>query len=161
MDFSKFDKLVDQKKLKEDLEQAQQQSLEFDEVPKGTYIISFQDMAVKPTKAGDKLMFAAQAKIIETINSDKKQDGRWIFFNRVIFGNKVSERWNDGYAIDNVLGWFRKFELNPILEFESYVQFAADVEEAFTSEIQDKLEFKVEYDADAFNPIKILEVYDV
>ena len=158
MDFDKFDKLVDQKKLQNEADPAN--DVEYDDVPKGTYIISIQRMEVKETNAKDKLMFSVQCKIVETLDASKKQDNRWIFFNRVIYGNRVTERWNDGRAIKGVLTWLE--ELTDVkLDFKSYSTFADDVEDLFEDVVKDKIEVQIKYDPEAFNPISIQEVFDI
>ena len=95
MDFDKFDKMIDNEELQQQMEAAP----EFDDVPKGTYMAVIDKMEIKETKNKDKLMFAVQLGITETIDAPKKQDKRKLFFNRVICGNKTTERWNDGVAI--------------------------------------------------------------
>lgn len=157
VDFKKFDQMIDKKKLQSDMENAS--SNEYDEVPKGEYVISIENMEIKPTKAGDKLMFTVQAKIRETVNAPKKQDGRWIFFNRVIAGNRVTEKWNDGAAIKGVITWIKDLT-GEELEFESYSQFSEDVLDLF-QEISGNIEAAIKYDPEAFNPIKITDVYDI
>lgn len=95
VDFSAFDKKVDLDALQEEVKNADLSS--FEDVPDGTYIVGFDKMEIKPTKAKDKLMFAVQCKIKEGPHK-----GRLLFFNRVISGNKTSEKWNDGKAIKSV-----------------------------------------------------------
>ena len=157
VDFSKFDQTINKEQLRKDMEAASNQ--EFDEVPKGTYIISIDRMEVKPTKAGDKLMFAVQANIKETVSAPKKQDKRKIFFNRVICGNRVTEKWNDGAAIKGVITWIEDLT-GEKLEFVSYSQLSEDVV-SVVQDFADVMEAKVEYDPEAFNPISIKEVFDV
>ena len=84
VDFSAFDKKVDLDALQEEVKNADLSS--FEDVPDGTYIVGFDKMEIKPTKAKDKLMFAVQCKIKEGPHK-----GRLLFFNRVISGNKTSE----------------------------------------------------------------------
>lgn len=158
VDFSKFDAAVNQEELKKEIDEAPQ--VEFDEVPAGRYIISIESMEVKPTKAGDKLMFAVGARIKETVEAAKKQDNRCIFFNRVISGNRTTDKWNDGRAIKGVLTWLSEL-VDYEVEFASYSQFAAEVESIFKEEIEDVIEVEVEYDPEAFNPISIKNVFEV
>ena len=153
IDFSAFDNNVDTEQLAQDVANAPAQ--EFDEVPNGTYIVSFEAMEIKLTKAGDKLMFATQCKIKE---GDQK--GRMIFFNRVISGNKSTEKWNDGKAIKSVITWLEKLETKTVPEFFNYQDFADCVLDIF-QEVKDVVEAEVEYKADNFNPISIKEVFDV
>lgn len=156
VDFKQFDKLVDQKELKKQMEAAP----EYDDVPKGTYIAVIDKMEVKPTKAGDKLMFAVQLGITETINAPKKQDKRKIFFNRVICGNKTTEKWNDGIALKGVISWVEKLlDEGDTIEFKNYSQFAEEILDIF-QDICPGISVQISYDPDAFNPVTIEEVFD-
>lgn len=156
VDFSKFDKMVDKKALDEQIEKAGNQ--EFDDVPKGEYVVSIEKMEVKETKAQDGLNFAVQMKITETVDAPKKQDGRFIFFNRKIYGNKTTEKWNDGKAIAIACNWINKFA-DPQIEFDSYSQFADEVLDIY-QDLADSIELKVKYDPDAFINVSIEDVYD-
>lgn len=158
VDFSKFDEAVNSDELKKEINEAPEQ--QFDEVPAGRYIVAIESMEVKPTKKGDKLMFAVGARIKETVEAPKKQDNRCIFFNRVISGNRSTEKWNDGRAIKGVLTWLSEI-VDHDVEFESYSKFAAEVESIFKDEVEDAIEIEIDYDPEAFNPISIVEVYDV
>lgn len=153
IDFSAFDQNVDVEQLAKDV--ANEPAAEFDEVPDGKYIVSFEAMEIKLTKAGDKLMFAVQCKIKEG-----EQKGRMIFFNRVISGNKSSEKWNDGKAIKSVITWLEKLETETVPEFFNYQDFADCVLDIF-QEVKDAVEAEVKYKADSFNPISIKEVFDL
>lgn len=156
MDFNKFDKLVN----KDELQKQMNAAPEFDDVPKGTYMAVVDKMEVKTTKAGDKLMFAVQMGITDTIDAPKKQNKRKIFFNRVICGNKNSERWNDGVAIKGVISWIEKLlDEGDSIEFKSYSQFADEVLDIY-QDVCPEIEVKIEYDPDAFNPITIVEAFD-
>lgn len=156
MDFNKFDQMVNKDELKKQMEAAP----EFDDVPKGTYICNIEKMEVKETKAGDKLMLAVQLGITETVDAPKDQNKRKIFFNRVICGNKNTEKWNDGVAIKGVITWLEKLlDEGDTIEFENYSQFAEEVLDIF-QDICPHIEVKVSYDPDAFNTITIDEVFD-
>lgn len=153
IDFSAFDQNVDVEQLAKDV--ANEPAAEFDEVPDGKYIVSIEAMEIKLTKAADKLMFAVQCKIKEG-----NQKGRMIFFNRVISGNKSSEKWNDGKAIKSVITWLEKLETETVPEFFNYQDFADCVLDIF-QEVKDAIEVEVEYKSDNFNPISIKEVFDL
>lgn len=156
MDFDKFDKMVNNDEIKKQMEAAP----EFDDVPKGTYMAVIDKMEIKPTKAGDKLMFAVQLGITETIEAPKKQDRRKLFFNRVICGNKNTERWNDGVAIKGVISWIEKLlDDGDTIEFKNYSQFADEVLDIY-QDICPVVVLKIDYDPDAFNPVSIVEVFD-
>lgn len=158
VDFSKFDEAVNSDELKKEINEAPEQ--EFDEVLAGRYIVAIESMEVKPTKKGDKLMFAVGARIKETVDAPKKQDNRCIFFNRVISGNRSTEKWNDGRAIKGVLTWLSEI-VDHDVEFKSYSKFAAEVESIFKDEVDGAIEIEIDYDPEAFNPISIVEVYDL
>lgn len=156
MDFDKFDKMVDNKALKKQMDAAP----EYDDVPKGTYMAVVDKMEVKPTKAGDKLMLAVQMGITETIEAPKKQDKRKVFWNRVICGNRTTDKWNDGVAIKGVISWLEKFlDDGDTIEFKNYTQLADEVLDIY-QDICPHVEVKITYDPDAFNPITIVEVFD-
>lgn len=156
MDFDKFNKMVNQEELKKQMEAAP----EYDDVPKGTYMAVIDKMEIKPTKAGDKLMFAVQMGITETINAPKKQDKRKLFFNRVICGNKTTEKWNDGVAIKGVISWVQEILGDgDTIEFNNYTQFADEILSIY-QDICPQIELKIDYDPDAFNPISIVDIFD-
>ena len=158
VDFEKFDQLVNQKELKAQMEAAP----EFDDVPKGRYNCTIKSMEVKLTKNQDKVIFAVSLQIKDTIEAPKKQDNRYIFWNRVICGNKTTEKWNDGVAIKGVITWISKILTDDDipLEFKNYSQFADDILDIFQS-VCPSVELDVDYDPDAFNPITIKDVTDI
>jgi Protein of unknown function (DUF669). len=153
VDFSAFDEKVDLTALQQDVETAKTD--EFEDVPKGTYIVGIEKMELTLTKEEKKPMFAAQCKIKE---GDQK--GRMIFFNRVVGGNKNSDKWNDGKAIKSVIGWLKNLETATVPEFYNYSDFAECILDIF-QEVQGNIEMEVEYDAKKFNPISIKEVFDL
>lgn len=153
IDFSKFEQLIDEEQLAEDVKNAP--DTDFDKVPDGNYIVSIEAMEIKETKAKDKLMFTAQCKIKEG-----EQKGRMIFFNRVIFGNKSTEKWNDGKAIKSVITWLKKLETKTVPEYYNIRDFADCILDIF-QEIQDVVELEVEYKSEDFNSISIKEVFDI
>lgn len=105
-------------------------------------------------------MFAVQMGIIETLDAPKKQDKRKIFFNRVICGNKTSERWNDGVAIKGVISWVEKLlDEGDTIEFKSYSQFAGEILDIY-QDICPQIALSIDYDPDAFNTVSIVEVFD-
>lgn len=152
IDFSAFDEKVDLGELQKEVQEAPDNA----DVPDGKYIVGIDKMEIKTTKAGDKLMFAVQCRIKEG-----QQKGRMIFFNRVISGNS-SPKWTDGQAIKSVCTWVNKLlaEDEAPVEFINYQDLADQILEVFQS-IQDAVELKVDYKADAFNPITIKEVFDL
>lgn len=155
VDFSTFDDKVDLDELQKEVENAN--DTDFEDVPDGKYIVSIEKMEIKLTKAQDKLMFAVQCKIKEG-----EQANRMIFFNRVISGNKNTEKWNDGKAIKSVCTWVNKLldEDEEPIDFVNYQDFSDQILDVFQA-IQGKIEMEVTYAADKFNSITIKEVFDL
>lgn len=151
IDFAAFDSKVNLDELQKEVEAAD--SSAFEDVPDGKYIVGFDKMEIKPTKAGDKLLFAVSAKIKEG-----KYKGRLLFFNRVICGNS-SPKWTDGQAIKSVLTWLDKLETETTPEFINYGDFADCVLDIF-QEVQGNVEAEIDWKADNFNHMSINEVFD-
>lgn len=105
-------------------------------------------------KYGWARVLAVQCKIKEGPHK-----GRLLFFNRVISGNKTSEKWNDGKAIKSVCTWLDKLETETVPEFYNYSDFADCILDIF-QEVQGKVEAEVDWAAKDFNPITINEVFD-
>lgn len=151
IDFSAFDQKVDLDALQKEVAEADASA--FEDVPDGTYIVSFEKMEIKLTNKKDKLMFAVQCKIKEG-----EHKGRMIFFNRTISGN-ASPKWTDGMAIKSVCTWLDKLETETIPEFINYSDFSECVLDIF-QEVHGRVEAEVEWSANKFNPITIIEVFD-
>ena len=156
VDYDKFDKAVNAKELKAQMDSAPK----FDNKPveEGIYIVKLKSMEIKETKDHKKLMLSVSMQIVKNCNDSKDEVKRYVFWNRVICGNEYKENWNDGIAIAGVITWINELGYEPI-EFTSYKQLAEDVLEIYQS-AADEIEIKIDYDPDAFNPIEILEVID-
>ena len=155
MDFSQFDKKLNMDQFKKDLEDAKQNAGDdYPEVPKGKYTVKIERMEIRPTKNGEP-MFSAMCRI---------QDGEYkkncIFFNRKIYGNKESDKWNDAKAVQTVITWLDKLQTETIPEFKSYSQFNECVLDIFDECEEYGIMLDVDYDPEGFNPIKITDVYD-
>ena len=153
VDFSAFDDKVDLNALQKEVEESS--GSDFEDVPDGTYIVSVEKMELTMTKETNKPMFAVQFKIKEGEHKD-----RMFFFNRVVGGNKNSDKWNDGKAIKSVTTWLEKLETETVPEFFNYADFAECILDIF-QEIQNKVEIEVDYAAKKFNSVSIKEVYDL
>ena len=150
IDFNKFDQMINTDELKKQMEAAP----EYDDVPAGTYMAVIDKMEIKETKNKDGLIFAVQMGITETINAPKKQD------KRKIFGNKTTDKWNDGIAIKGVISWIEKLlDEGDTIEFKNYSQFADEVLDIY-QDICPQIALKIDYDPDAFNTVSIVEVFD-
>ena len=150
MDFSAFDKQVDVEQLKNDAEEIKKNGGNFPELPAGTYMVKLDKLELGSTK-DNRPMMRGQFSIIE--GQYKKQK---IFVNRVVYGTK-----NDANMIANVLGFLESLapseEIGPFV-FNGYAalsELILDVAEDVAN-----LTYEVEYDADEFNPISIMEVFE-
>lgn len=154
-DFSAFDAKINKEQFEKDLAEAKANAGEdYPEVPKGNYTVKIERLEIKPTKSGEP-MFSAMCRI---------QDGQFkkscIFFNRKIYGNKESDKWNDAKAVQTVLTWLDKLQTETIPEFKSYSQFNECVLDIFDECEEYNLLLDVDYDPEGFNPIKIKDVYE-
>lgn len=174
MDFSKFDKEVNKEQLLKDYNEAKENggTGDYGEVPKGTYLVKIENMEIKATKQKGEPMFSVMCRILEAVDDGdnekaikymerfKKCKTPCIFFNRKIFGNKETDKWNDGKAIATVTGWLDKLDTETIPVFEGYNEFANLVLDIMEEVEEYKLTLEVEYDSEDFNPIKIVEVFE-
>lgn len=162
IDFSKFDELANKEQLEKDYKDAIENggTGEYDEVPAGTYVVKIENMEIKATKDKGEPMFSVMCRIVEDEEHDGKFVKNCIFFNRKIYGNKESDKWNDGKAIATVTGWLDKLETETVPEFKSYSQFAECVLDIMEEVEEYKLLLEVKYDKDKFNPISIVEVFE-
>ena len=164
MDFSKFDKTLNndmEKQIKDAKENGAGESLE---TPAGSYVAKVEKMELGATK-DERPMFKVQLRVIEAgeeANDDVveylshfKNKKPCLFMNRVIYGTK-----NDANMIASVIGWLEKLETETVPEFRNYSQFADLILDIF-EEVADSVELAVDYDPDAFNSISISEVYDI
>lgn len=158
MDFSKFDKKVDMKKIEEQKKAAAENS--FEDVPAGKYIAKIESMELGATK-DERPMFKVQMRLVDGSGlvereflSKYKNKKPCVFMNRVIFGTK-----DDGRMIQSVETWLTKIfpDDNPIV-FSGYNDFAEQILDI--AEDCDSLEFEIDYDSSKFNSISILEVFD-
>lgn len=154
IDFSKFDKEVDTKKLAEEVKEAAQNS-EFPTVPAGNYVVSLEKLEVGETK-DHRPMLKGQFRIKEDEDGDDTYGNQCLFYNRVLYGTK-----NDANMIAAAVGFLTSLEpsedIGPVT-FESYSQFA-DLALDIAEDVEE-LEYLVKYDPDAFNSIHVEEVYE-
>lgn len=162
MDFSRFDKAIDNEQFKKDYEDAIKNggTGDYEEVPAGTYVVKIESMEIGATKEKGEPIFKAMCRIVEDDDHDGKFKKHCIFFNRKIYGNKETDKWNDAKAIGTVTGWLDKLETDTVPVFENYSQFSELVMDIMEEVEQDKLLLEVEYDKDNFNPIHIEEVFE-
>lgn len=156
MDFSKFDKQVDIEALKKDVHEAEKNGgIGYKEVPVGEYLGKIEKLEIGETKDG-RPMLKVQFRITEG-----EFNNSCLFMNRVLFGTK-----NDANMIASAIGWLQTLDAadedgNVIpVTFDSYSQFNELVMDIMEN-IDGILEYKVEYDPEAFNNISIEDIFEV
>lgn len=154
MDFSKFDKEVDLEQLKRDAAEAEENGGfgDFPEIEAGTYVGKIEKMEVGETK-DHRPMLKVQFRITEG-----EHEKSCLFMNRVLYGTK-----NDANMIASAVGWLKTLEPSDDvgdIVFESYSQFAELVLDIM-EDIDEVLEYEVDYDPDAFNNISITDVFEI
>ena len=154
IDFSKFDEQVDLDKIRNDVKEAAENGGfgDYPEVPKGTYTGKIEKMEVGETKDG-RPMLKVQFRITEG-----EYEKSCLFMNRVLYGTK-----NDGNMINCAVGFLKSLdpseEVGPV-EFESYSQFV-DLVLDIMEDIDEVLEYEIEYDPKAFNTISVTDVFEI
>lgn len=149
IDFSKFDEAVDAKQLVKDVEEAAKNADQYEDTPDGTYIAKVENLELGETKDG-RPMLKAMFRITE---GDQKK--RCLFVNRVIYGTK-----NDANMIASAIGFLESLDSGIDIEFTGYADFAELVLDVF-EEIEGTLEYEVKYEKDAFQSVKITDVFEV
>lgn len=157
MDFSKFDKQVDNEGLKKDIQSASENGGgNFKEVPTGTYEVKVDKMEMVLTGENSKNPGMPMVSIWFKILSGEYK-GSLIFYNKVIMGTS-----NDGFMIHSNNELLRQLESDLDIEFESYSQYAQlllDIHEC----IDGKLEYALKYgeNKQGYKTYEITEVYEV
>jgi len=152
MDFKEFDKQVDIEQLKNDAAEIKKNggTGDFPELPAGIYIIKLDKLELGTTK-DKRPMMKGQFSIVEGEYKKRK-----IFVNRVVYGTK-----NDANMIANVLSFLESLapseDVGPLV-FTGYAALAELIMDV-AEDVAD-LTYEAEYDADAFNPISIKEVFE-
>lgn len=171
MSFEQFDGFIQLDSLKENIDEAVKdiEANNFDEVPKGEYIVKIEGMELKQTQDG-RPMFSIMCRIVEAVmNKDAEKDNEHaikylshfkdkkpcVFMNKVIYGTK-----NDAKMIANVLSFLNKLQAEQEAFFNCYSDFERVIYEIF-AEVEKTREYHIAYDKDAFNTIKIKECFAV
>jgi hypothetical protein len=157
MNFSEFDKKIDKGQLQKDIADIQKNGMGYEDVKKGSYMCNLEKLEVSATKDG-RPMLKAMFRIIGDEDGEKcKFTKSCIFMNRVLYGTK-----NDANMIASAIGWLKSLEPSEDvgdIVFETYSQFA-DLVMDVAEDVMDELRYTVDYDPDAFNGIKISEVWE-
>ena len=146
LDLKALDEKVDFDGLNKDIKAAEENggTGEFPQLPAGHYFVKMENLELGETKDGRpmvKWMFrvidAAQKSdlsdagvkgsnkdAIDFMDNYKPKKKPCMFMNRVIYGNRVTDSWNDGVAIQGVVTWLQKLECDFDVSFHNYSDFA-------------------------------------
>lgn len=143
--WEKFDKSIDTKALKEDVAAAEENNLEYKEVPLGKYEVKIQKLELVESKSG-KPMLSCWMKVLEG-----EYNGSLIFYNQVL---------HTGFGIHSANEFLRSLDSGVEISFENFKQYndlLLDVHEAI-----DGLEYALEYGENnkGYKTYKILEVFE-
>lgn len=149
--FEKFNKNVDLKGLKADLDDVQKNGGGggFEKTPHGKYEVKVEKMELKTTKSGDKPMLSMLFKILDGPHKNKL-----IFYNQVV---------TSGYGLHNANEMLKSLKSGEEIVFEDYVSYAALVENVFKA-VDGNLEYELDYRAqeknDKFDEFEIINVFE-
>ena len=148
IDFSKYDKIVDLEGLKTDVKEAMENGGDFKEVPHDAYEVQVEKLELGMSKS-DKPMIKIWYKILEGEYKNNK-----IFHNQLVdTGQKI-------HIAKQLLDSFSEGE-KPI-EFETYQQYAEDIDKLKEYIDKNKLEYSLEYseNKNGYDTYRILEVFE-
>lgn len=144
IDFKKYDKAIDKDTLAEQLEQAASNAPV--EIPDGLYDVSLDQMEMKETNDGKKLMVAVRWTI-----TSGKYEKRKIFQNLVVSGTT-----NDGFVIWKCMEFFRQLGVEEEdTHFTTYAALAELVEDLNTDFKGEEYELSVKTDAKGYKQYNI------
>ena len=148
IDFSKYDKMVDLDGLKTDVKEAMENGGDFKEVPHDTYEVQVEKLELGMSKS-EKPMIKIWYKILD---GDYK--------NSKIFHNQLVDTGQKIHIAKQLLDSFSEGD-RPI-EFETYQQYAEDIEHLKDYIDKYKLEYSLEYskNKNGYDTYRILEVFE-
>lgn len=148
IDFSKYDKMVDLDGLKTDVKEAMENGGDFKEVPHDTYEVQVEKLELGMSKS-EKPMIKIWYKILD---GDYK--------NSKIFHNQLVDTGQKIHIAKQLLDSFSEGD-RPI-EFETYQQYAEDIENLKDYIDKHKLEYSLEYseNKNGYDTYRILEVFE-
>lgn len=148
IDFSKYDKMVDLDGLKTDVKEAMENGGDFKEVPHDAYEVQVEKLELGMSKS-EKPMIKIWYKILD---GDYK--------NSKIFHNQLVDTGQKIHIAKQLLDSFSEGD-KPI-EFETYQQYAEDIENLKDYIDKHKLEYSLEYskNKNGYDTYRILEVFE-
>lgn len=144
--WAKFDKTIDVKGLKEDAKAAAENTVDFKEVPEGTYEVAVTKLEAAVSKS-NRPMVSCWMTILEG-----EYKGQLIFYNQVI---------DIGFGLHNANEFLRSLDSGLDVKFESmgqYEELLLDIHEA----IDGTLEYALKYgkNSKGYNTYEITDVFE-
>lgn len=144
--FDKWNKAIDGKKLADDFKDIEENGGQFEDVPKGKYVVKIDKMELKESRNHDP-MFSAWFKI-----TDGNHKNSLIFMNQLI---------TKAFQIHIVCEFLRSLDTGIDINFDgNYEHFNNTILDV--AEEAEKCEFLLDYGetAKGYSTFKILEIYD-
>lgn len=153
IDFKKFEESFPAEQMKKQMEEAANNSGEFEQLPEGEYTVKLDKMELGESQK-HQLMLKAQFRILEGEHKKK-----CIFVNRVLTGTK-----NDGFMLKMANDFLRSLDSGIDVTFDGWEQYndlILDIAEAVQ---EDHLTYLADLTENEKNPkyqdFSIVEVYD-
>ena len=144
--WDEFDKTLDIEGMQKDIKDAQENNIEYKEVPLGQYEVSIDKLELEKSKKGDPKV-TAWMKILSG-----EYKGQYIFMNQVI---------TLGFQIHNVNEFLRSLDTGLEIEFIKYKQYADLLSKVKEAVDKLKLEYGIEYgERKGFKTYKITDVFE-
>lgn len=144
--WDEFDKTLDIEGMQKDIKDAQENNIEYKEVPLGQYEVSIDKLELEKSKKGDPKV-TAWMKILSG-----EYKGQYIFMNQVI---------TLGFQIHNVNEFLRSLDTGLEIEFIKYKQYADLLSKVKEAVDKQKLEYGIEYgERKGFKTYKITDVFE-
>lgn len=148
--WEKFDQAIDVDSLKNDIQEGKKtERFVKKNVPHGTYIVEVDRMYLRESKNGNP-MVTIYFRIVEG-----EYSRQMVFCNQVI---------NNRFGLSKMNTLLKQMDTSQTITFESYEQYGKLIEE-IESEINDAVEFELQYVAQASDPnwsdFEITDVYDL
>lgn len=147
MNFSDFDKMVDVNGLKNDIRKAEENGLNYEDVPPATYEVKIEKMELKASKKGEP-MFSCWFKIL---NGDYK--------NHLIFMNQLLK---EGFHFHIVNQFLRSLETGKEIVFDTFEQYGNLIYDVKEEVEKQRLEYALEYGKkdEKYSTFKITEIFE-
>lgn len=144
--WDEFDKALDMEGMQKEIKDAQDNNIEFKEVPEGQYEIAVTKLELVKSKKGDP-MFSCWMKILTG-----EFKGQLLFMNQVV---------KEGFQVHIANEFLRTLDTGIEIEFVKYSQYAELLSKVKEAIDKQKLEYGIEYgEKKGFKTFKITDVFE-